>query len=158
MLRMTRFCVGIVLAVALFGCGSKGESAAGSSPGRLVFKDDFNGAALGSAWLDTGGGYSIVDGELRAQGARNKPLWLKVKMPRDARVEFVARSMSPAVDIKAELWGDGLSKAIQASYNATSYVVILGGWNNSRSIIARMDEHGNDRKVRSSPKGILKKV
>ncbi len=120
----------------------------------LIFEDKFERRELGNDWFDTGGGYSIVNGELRAQGARNKPLWLKKKLPQNARVEFTARSMSDAVDIKVELFGDGKSQATEASYTATSYVVILGGWQNTRSIIARMNEHGRDRKVRTDPKGI----
>lgn len=79
-------------------------------------------------------------------------------MPRNARVEFTARSESSAVDIKAELFGDGKSFAVKNSYTATSYVVILGGWNNTRSIIARMNEHGDDREERDNPKGIPGKV
>ena len=98
-------------------------------------------------------GRRIAAGELRAQGARNKPLWLKQKLPRNAKIEFVTRSLSDAIDIKVEVYGDGKSRAEKLSYKATSYVVILGGWNNSRSIIARMDEHGDDRKVRTDPKG-----
>ena len=126
--------------------------------GRLVFEDDFDRKEIGDAWLDTGGGYRIVDGALRIQGAKNKPLWLKHELPRDARVEFTARSESPEVDIKAEFFGDGKSRAERVSYTATSYVVILGGWNNKRSIIARMNEHGDDRFVRESPKGIQGKT
>lgn len=123
--------------------------------GRIVFEDHFDSIALPDHWLDTSGGkYSIVDGELRAHGARNKPLWLKTKLPRNARIELAARSLSPAVDIKIEAFGDGVTFAKQASYKATSYVFILGGWNNSRSIIARMDEHGSDRKVREKPAGV----
>lgn len=94
-----------------------------------------------------------MNGELRAQGAKNKPLWLKRKLPRNARIEFQARSESDEVDIKAEIYGDGKSKATRSSYTATSYVVILGGWRNTRSIIARMNEHGDDRAIRDDPKG-----
>jgi hypothetical protein len=140
-------------ALAVLSCSS--EKAASSSPpkGELIFSDNFDRSDLGDDWRDTGGGYRIVNGELRAQGARNKPLWLLRKLPRNARIDFRARSESSAVDIKVEVFGDGRSKATKASYNATSYVVILGGWNNTRSIIARMDEHGDDRKVREVPKG-----
>mgnify|MGYP005862144527 CR=1 FL=1 len=31
--------------------------------------------------------------------------------------------------------------------NATSYLAILGGWKNSLHVLARLDEHGKDRKV-----------
>ena len=143
--------VGTLLLV--LACSRDKTASSSSLTGKLVFEDKFDRAELGDNWLDTGGGYRIVNGELRAQGAKNKPLWLKKKLPRNARVEFVARSESDAVDIKVELFGDGKSKAVRASYTATSYVLILGGWNNSRSIIARMDEHGDDRQVRTEPKG-----
>ncbi len=145
------------IAALIIGCSGEKKSSktkGESSKGSLVFKDDFDRKNLRDSWIDTGGGYSIVNGELRAQGARNRPLWLKQKLPRNARVEFTARSLSKSVDIKAELRGDGKSKAIEASYTATSYVVILGGWNNSRSIIARMNEHGKDRKSRKDIKGV----
>src|SRR5216683_2690597 len=49
---------------------------------------------------------------------------------------------------KVEAWGDGKSNAETLSYTATSYVFILGGWHNMISVIARLDEHGNDRRPR----------
>ena len=155
---MMRAHIYIVVSILLCACGGKEEPSApkdsASEQGKLVFSDDFERARLGDAWKNTGGSaYEIVNGSLKAKGAHNKPLWLTKKLPRNARVEFTARSESPAVDIKVEVYGDGRSFAKQASYTATSYVVILGGWNNSRSIIARMDEHGEDRKVRKEPKG-----
>lgn len=144
-----------LLIFGIFGCAKKtDDTALPPTEGTLLFEDNFERATLGSNWLDTGGGYRIVDGSLRVQGAKNKPLWLKKKLPQNARVEFSARSETDAVDIKAEVFGDGKSRAEKASYTATSYVVILGGWNNTRSIIARMNEHGNDRIVREAPKGI----
>ncbi len=154
MYGMKSYCILVAMVAVCVGCSAERKGSASSPQRKLVFEDRFDRTELGSDWLDTGGRYRIVDGELRAQGARNKPLWLKRKLPRNAQVEFTARSMSPAVDIKVELWGDGTSKAIKASYTATSYVVVLGGWNNSRSIIARMNEHGKDRKVRTEPKGV----
>jgi hypothetical protein len=57
------------------------------------------------------------------------------------------RSESPEGDIKVEVYGDGVSKATSTSYNATSYVIIFGGWSNSLNVIARMDEHAADRVV-----------
>jgi hypothetical protein len=121
--------------------------------GKVVLAEKFDGA-LGGRFNDTSdGAYAVVDGKLRAQGAHNRPLWLNEKLPENARIDFTARSESPAVDIKVELYGDGKSNAKEASYTATSYVLILGGWNNSRSIIARMDEHGRDRRVRKEPPG-----
>ncbi|MDH5493532.1 MAG: DUF6250 domain-containing protein, partial [Myxococcales bacterium] len=57
------------------------------------------------------------------------------------------RSTTPDGDIKLELFGDGVSRAESESYTATSYVVIFGGWNNSTNVLARMDEHAEDRVV-----------
>ena len=57
------------------------------------------------------------------------------------------RSESPEGDIKVEIFGDGASHAKTDSYTATSYVIIFGGWNNSKNVLARMDEHGEDRVV-----------
>lgn len=113
------------------------------------FHDDFERGALGEAYRSTGPLrlYRIEGGELRVEGAKNRPLWLARRLPRDVRVEFIARSESPEGDIKVELFGDGVSKATSASYTATGYVIVFGGWNNSRNIIARLDEHGADRVV-----------
>ncbi len=80
-------------------------------------------------------------------GAKNHPLWLLRSLPRDVRIEFDARSESIEGDIKVEIFGDGASYANGDSYTATSYVIIFGGWNNSRNVLARMDEHGRDRVV-----------
>jgi len=146
------------VAAAWLGAGctlksSEPEVAASPPDGKVVFGERFDGP-LGDAFLDTSGGaYSVADGKLRVRGARNRPLWLQRKLPADARIDFTARSLSPAVDIKVEVFGDGASFAKKASYTATSYVLILGGWNNSRSIIARLDEHGEDRQVRTEPRG-----
>ena len=105
---------------------------------------------MGGDYLNTGGPYRILDGKLRVAGAYNKPLWLKKQLPRDAEIELDALSNSPEGDIKVEMWGDGESFATtQGAYLATSYVFILGGWGNSVSVLARLDEHGKDRKERA---------
>jgi hypothetical protein len=45
------------------------------------------------------------------------------------------------------VWGDGQSHATQQSYtNATSYLAIFGGWKNQYHVLARLDEHAQDRK------------
>ena len=116
------------------------------------FEDHFERAELGSDWRETGEGWRIQEGALRGQGARNHPLWLRRKLPRNARIEFDAWSDSPAGDLKCEVWGDGSSHAVQASYTATSYVVIFGGWSNNYNVIARMDEHAPDRRQRVGPR------
>ncbi len=131
------------LGLALTACTPQGD------PGLPAdgFVDEFERAQLGDAWNNTGGSYRIVDGQLVVDGARNKPLWLKGTLPRDVSIEFDVKSDSPDGDIKAEVFGDGVSKAESVSYTATSYVVIFGGWKNSLNVLARMDEHGDDRVV-----------
>jgi hypothetical protein len=127
---------------ALVGCTK-------TDPIKSPFTDDFERAELGSNYRNTGGPYTIVDGELRVSGAFNKPLWLKKQLPRNAVIEFDVRSDSPEGDIKVEAWGDGESFATtKGAYLATSYVFILGGWGNAVSALARLDEHGKDRKER----------
>lgn len=88
-----------------------------------------------SDFWSTGGQWRTVGGELLSPGVKNNPLWLKAKLPENVAVEFDVRSMSPEGDIKCEIFGDG-------SDHASGYVLIHGGWNNSLSIIARLDEHG----------------
>ena len=116
------------------------------------FEDHFDRAEIGDDWRTTGAGWRIENGALRGENSHNHPLWLKRKLPRDARIEFDAWSESPAGDLKCEAWGDGESHATQASYTATSYVVIFGGWHNRLNVIARMNEHGADRQVVEGPR------
>jgi len=137
-----RLC-GLLAVCALAACTPQGDPAIG--PGGYL--DDFEREDLGDDWHNTGGRYRVVDGELNIQGARNRPLWLRRRLPRDVRIEFDARSESPQGDIKIEVFGDGSSRATSESYTATSYVIIFGGWNNTLNIIARMDEHADDRAV-----------
>ena len=132
----------IVLLCLLAGCTPQGDPGIGTG-----FSDDFERAQLGSEYKETGGNWRIEAGELRVQGAKNHPLWLLRTLPREVRVEFDVRSESPDGDIKVEIFGDGASYAKNDSYTATSYVIIFGGWNNSRNVLARMDEHGDDRVV-----------
>lgn len=131
----------VLLGLSVLACVPRGDPAIGPSG----FTDDFDRKEIGSLWRNTGGAYSIVDGKLKIRGARNKPLWLRRTLPRDVRIELEVRSESPEGDIKFEVFGDGVSKAVEASYTATSYVVIFGGWGNSKNVLARMDEHASDR-------------
>ncbi len=130
-----------MLALALAACTPQGDPAIGGAG----FSDDFERTELGDVWNNTGASWRIVDGELVIRNARNRPLWLRRVLPRDARIEFDVRSMSPEGDIKCEVFGDGTSRATTESYTATSYVVIFGGWSNSLNVLARLDEHGADR-------------
>jgi hypothetical protein len=130
----------LALSATVAACVPRGDPAISGT-----FTDNFDRSELGPLWRNTGGSYQIVDGKLRIRGARNKPLWLKRTLPRDVRIEVDVRSESPEGDIKLEVFGDGTSKATDVSYTATSYVVIFGGWNNSKNVLARMDEHAADR-------------
>lgn len=143
-----------IACLGVLACTPQGDP--GLSPDGYV--DDFERPQLGADWNVTGGNYSLDQGQLRVRGARNKPLWLRRTLPRDVRVEFDVRSESSSGDIKVELYGDGVSKAKSVSYTATGYVIIFGGWNNSRNVIARLDEHGDDRVVGPSHKVVPGKV
>ena len=124
---------------SLAGLGCKAKVPAIVAP----FADDFERAGPGPDWLDTSSGaYRITAGKLNVKEAHNHPLWLKRKLPQDVVVEFDAMSKSPAGDIKVELFGDGESfDPDKGRYDPTSYMIILGGWNNSSSIISRLGEH-----------------
>jgi hypothetical protein len=101
----------------------------------VPFADDFsNPGTVEQNYGSIGGLWRTVNGELLSPGVKNNPLWLKASLPADVAVDFDVRSMSPEGDIKVELFGDGTD-------HASGYVLIHGGWNNSLSIIARLDEH-----------------
>jgi hypothetical protein len=103
---------------------------------QIPFMDDFSDpSTVQKRYWATGGLWRVVNGWLFAPGVKNNPLWLKAKLPRNVAVEFDVRSESPEGDIKVEIFGDGLN-------HASGYVLVHGGWNNSVSIIARLDEHG----------------
>ncbi|MEZ4402518.1 MAG: hypothetical protein R3B06_21015 [Kofleriaceae bacterium] len=110
------------------------------------YADTFDRASIGPDYNQTGTGFRIADGALNAQGAHNRPLWLARKLPAgDVQIDLDAWSTSPDGDIKVEVFGDGRSFDPDGNrYLATSYVLVFGAWKNSRSIIARMDEHAKD--------------
>lgn len=75
------------------------------------------------------------------------------EVARNAVIEFDVKSDSQVGDIKVEAWGDGTTYAThRGAYLASSYVFVFGGWNNSISALCRLDEHGQDRKTRRTPK------
>jgi len=133
---------------------------------RAPFEDDFSGVSSagdasasptepGPDWQVTAPGiWHIEAGRLCGEHARNHGIWLKRAIPVNARIEFDAVSQSPDGDLKAEYWGDGRSAATALSYtNATSYLTIFGGWHNTFHVLARINEHGGDRKeVKVDPK------
>lgn len=110
------------------------------------FEDAFDRAELGENWNALAPKWRIDNGRLCGQGARNKGIWLKKRIPTNVRIEFDAIAESAVGDLKIEAWGDGKSGATGTSYtNATSYIAIFGGWKNSKHVLARIDEHGSDR-------------
>ena len=105
-------------------------------------------SALGPNWRQAQTtAWKIENGKLCGKGAKNHGVWLERPIPINARIEFDATTFSPEGDLKAEIWGDGQSAATSVSYtNATSYLTIFGGWKNSLHVLARINEHGTDRK------------
>jgi len=122
---------------------------------REPFHDFFERGTLGDDWRATSPVWRIQGGRLCGRGARNHPLWLKRRLPANARIEFDATSSSSDGDLKIELWGDGKSFAQSTSYtNASSYIAIFGGWKNQFHVLARIDEHAPGRpEVRIDPAG-----
>src|SRR5262245_40213780 len=109
------------------------------------WQDKFDRGEIGDDYYRSGRGYEVTSGALSAHGAHNHPLWLRKKLPRDMRIEFDCWSNEPRGDLKVEVFGDGRSYDPDGgAYTATGYEVIFGGWFNSKSIIARLDEHGKD--------------
>lgn len=112
------------------------------------YADDFERSVPGPRWRLTGSGWTIEDGQLCGEKARNHPAWLARRLPTNVVIEFDAISHASAGDIKVELFGDGAGSASGVSYgDATSYIAIFGGWKNHYHVLARLDEHGKDRKV-----------
>ncbi|NVB41448.1 hypothetical protein G6O69_26655 [Pseudenhygromyxa sp. WMMC2535] len=135
------------------GCEEVPRTYSTSSEGaKVLFTDDFDRGVLGPDWNTTGAGVTIERGALHLAGLHNHPVWLRRELPADVRVEFDAWAETDEGDIKIELAGDGHSFAKTASYTATGYVVIFGGWSNSLDVIARRDEHGADRVAVDSAK------
>ena len=139
----------IFLVLAIAACRQPDPPPIGAGP----FTDDFERAEIGSSYRATADVYRIKEGALNVSAAYNHPLWLRRKLPENAAIELDAWSRSPAGDIKLEIWGDGESFAeTRGAYTSTGYVFVFGGWGNSKSIIARGNEHGKDVVSRTEPK------
>ncbi|HEY8144921.1 MAG TPA: hypothetical protein VIG06_19715 [Kofleriaceae bacterium] len=143
----------LLLLALVAGCSKKKDEGPEPPPITAAWSDDFERSELGADWRATSDVYQLVNGAVSAQGAVNHPLWLKKKLPRDAAVELDVWSTSPDGDIKVELYGDGHSYDPDGGgYKATGYVAVMGGWKNSKSQIARLDEHGKDLASRPDPR------
>ncbi len=130
----------IAASAAPAGSGSADEIA------QQPVTDDFERDDLGVNYLPTSSAWRLERGRLCAKGARNRPVWLRRRLPTNVRIEFEAVSYSEDGDIKVELFGDGSSFATTNSYtDASGYLLIFGGWKNTLHVLARRDEHGTDR-------------
>jgi Farnesoic acid 0-methyl transferase len=129
-------CLGVALLAAAPACKPKAPVL------EAPYIDTFDRAVLGPDWFDTSHEAKIKDGRLSLALAYNHPVWLKRRLPRNVQLDFDAISNNPSGDLKVELYGDGESfDPDRGRYDPTSYVFVLGGWNNSRSIIGRLGEH-----------------
>ena len=108
------------------------------APITAVVVDDFSEADLSGRYRVEGGSWRVVDGVLKTIGDRNLPLWSNVVLPKNVRIEFTSTSSSPEVDMKVELFGDGVR-------HESGYIAIVGGWNNTLTALARLDEHERAR-------------
>lgn len=118
-----------------------------------AWTDDFERDKLGGNYRPTADNYQIVNGALSAKGAFNHPLWLRKKLPGEAVIELDVWSNSADGDIKVELYGDGESHAKdKGAYTSSGYVVVMGGWNNSKSLVAKGNEHGKELAERKTPR------
>lgn len=108
---------------------------------KLVFQDDFDRKDFGPDWKVQGGDWQLKDNTVHSTKALNKCLWLTKQLPDDIVIELEAWSMAPRGDLKFTAFADG-------NEHETGYTFIMGGWFNTISVIARMDEHGADRKER----------
>ncbi|MBM4282696.1 MAG: hypothetical protein FJ137_18750 [Deltaproteobacteria bacterium] len=124
----------VLIASTAVGCLPGERPARRAVTATAPFVDDFDDPALRDRYFVQGGSWRVVDGALSTLGDRNLPLWLDVALPKNVRVELDVTSLSSAVDAKVELFGDGVR-------HESGYVAILGGWNNTLSGIARLDEH-----------------
>lgn len=110
------------------------------------FRDDFERAELGPDYRALSDAWRLEKGWLCVDGAKNRGAWLLRPLPERVRIEFDAIALDAAGDIKVELFGDGRSGATKATYDdASGYVAVLGGWKNSLHVLARLNEHGEDR-------------
>lgn len=112
------------------------------------FSDVFEGASLGPAWRPLSPAWHLHEGWLCAAGAKNRGIWLRRRLPENARVTFDARSDHRDGDLKLEIFGDGIRGATNVSYDdASGYVLVFGGWQNRLHVLARKDEHSAQRLV-----------
>ncbi len=106
----------------------------------VPFTDDFERDRLGDNWyMIENADWEIKNGALHSSNSKNVPLWLKLKLPENVIIEFDAwAEKTNFCDLKCEIFADG-------RIHASGYIIILGGWKNQISTIARLDEHEKTR-------------
>ena len=124
-----------------------GTAEGGSDSGAAII-GPLDRSNLGPNWVQMKtNAWRVEGGKLCVQNAHNHGIWLNRTLPVNARIEFDATGYTDDGDLKAEVWGDGATYATGTSYtNATSYLAVLGGWKNTQHVLARLNEHGTDRK------------
>lgn len=130
-----RLIVTFALPIAAVACTKSSDKPAVTLP----FSDDFSRGELGPNYYPSGGFWTVKEGYAYTTGANNAPCFVNVDLPKDVVIEVDVMSETPTVDSKIELMTDGRA-------HQSGYVFILGGWDNKLSVIARLDEHGKDRK------------
>jgi hypothetical protein len=128
--------IGIFVLCLLGACSKSSPPAAALSEG---FEDLFERAHIGPNYSKYGGTWNIDQGVLTSHGDRNIPLWLNRQLPANVKIDVDVWSTSVAVDMKIELFGDGIK-------HESGYIIIFGGWKNKITAIARLDEHEKRRK------------
>lgn len=155
----------VVLNVFLnWACGTAPQEYPAFSRSDPLIREDFAGPTLSLRWRDSAMSADtpaqvqsavIQEGRLVLQHRLNHPVWLQTPLPRRFVLEMDLWPLSAQGDAKIEIAGDGQSKGGHGSYKASGYVLVFGGWNGSRHLIARQDEHGDE--VRSRPAGGIDK-
>jgi hypothetical protein len=128
----------VLVTGAMAACLPSERPARGGVSPTTPFVDAFDDGDLRGRYFLQGGSWRVVDGALTTLGDRNLPLWLDLALPKNVRIEVDVTSMATAVDAKVEVFGDGVR-------HESGYIVIVGGWNNTLSGIARLDEHERGR-------------
>jgi len=131
----------LVLSTTLVGCKGKKKRYVGTeglTGGLLVFSDDFERNDIGNNWQARSGRWRIENGRLVCKGDKNEGIWLNFKLPQRVRLEFDAMALEDEGDIKFEIFAT-------EQRHQTGYILIFGGWHNSVTVIARLNEHGEDR-------------
>ncbi len=117
------------------------------APGKASFSDDFDRDRLGSDYLQTGPGFSLVRGALRARAAGDHVAWLTHALPRDAQIDVDVWTDTKGV-FALELWGDGQSQGPPERPHSGYHLAFLGA--SGFAELGRMQD-GRDRVIQPGP-------